>query len=129
MYGLPDFEANTPGFDNDGKSGGDHAGKVETSLMMALDPSCSDMTRLPNRDESGHFWAMGKNAYNSNRRKYLGQKVKSLLEECDRIKPEHRFRTFEDVENFWKKYYYTSHQQFSLFTILLLFNQDSSDVN
>ncbi len=30
LYGLPDFEANQPGFDGDGASG-DHAGKVETS--------------------------------------------------------------------------------------------------
>ena len=27
MYGLPDWEANTPGFDNDGKSGGDDRGQ------------------------------------------------------------------------------------------------------
>ncbi len=112
LYGLPDFEANIPGFDNDGKSGGDHAGKVETSLMMALDPACSDMTRLPDRNETGQFWAMGKNAYDSSRKvgermvmdevEYIGKKVKDLLEEYDRLKPEHRFRTFEDVERFWK---------------------------
>ena len=38
LYGLPDFEANQPGFDSDGNSGGDHAGKVETSLLWALEP-------------------------------------------------------------------------------------------
>lgn len=47
LYGLPDFEANQPGFDNDQRSGGDHAGKVETSLMWALDPACVDISRLP----------------------------------------------------------------------------------
>ncbi len=30
LYGLPDFEANQPGFDGDGASG-DHTGKAETS--------------------------------------------------------------------------------------------------
>jgi len=47
MYGLPDFEANQPGFDRNGKSGGDHAGKVETSLLWALDPDCVDLSRIP----------------------------------------------------------------------------------
>jgi len=111
LYALPDFEANTPGFDNDGKSGGDHAGKVETSLMMAVDPSCSDMTRLPPKDEPGCHMAMGRNAYDADRRvgermvadevEYLGQKAKELLAEYDRIKPEHTLRTFVDVEKLW----------------------------
>ena len=47
LYGLPDFEANQPGFDGDSKSGGDHAGKVETSLLWALEPACVDISRLP----------------------------------------------------------------------------------
>ena len=38
LYGLPDFEANQPGFDNDGKATGDHAGKVETSLVTCTRP-------------------------------------------------------------------------------------------
>jgi creatinine amidohydrolase len=111
LYGLPDFEANIPGFDNDGRSGGDHAGRVETSLMMALDPSCSDMTRLPAKDEPGCHWAMGRNAYESNRKvgermvmdevEYLGKKVNELLSEYNQIKPEHKFRTYDDVDKFW----------------------------
>jgi creatinine amidohydrolase len=47
LYGLPDFEANQPGFDGDHHSGGDHAGKVETSLLWALEPACVDISRLP----------------------------------------------------------------------------------
>jgi creatinine amidohydrolase len=47
LYGLPDWEANKPGFDYDGESGGDHAGKVETSLLLALEPECVDLSRLP----------------------------------------------------------------------------------
>jgi creatinine amidohydrolase len=42
LYGLPDFEANLPGFDGDGKATGDHAGKVETSLLWALEPDSPD---------------------------------------------------------------------------------------
>ncbi len=43
LYGLPDFEANQPGFDGDSRSGGDHAGKVETSLLWELEPACVDI--------------------------------------------------------------------------------------
>jgi creatinine amidohydrolase/Fe(II)-dependent formamide hydrolase-like protein len=45
LFGLPDFEANQPGFDRDGVSTGDHAGKVETSLLWALEPDCVDISR------------------------------------------------------------------------------------
>lgn len=59
LYGLPDWEANQPGFDNDGVSGGDHAGKVETSLLWALDPACVDLSRIPDSARTdppaGHF--------------------------------------------------------------------------
>ena len=57
LYGLPDFEANQPGFDGDGKSGGDHAGKIETSLLWALLPECVDMSRVPPEGERGR-WGM-----------------------------------------------------------------------
>jgi creatinine amidohydrolase len=80
--------------------------------MMALDATCSDMTRLPSKDEPGCHWAMGRNAYDSDRRvgermvrdevNYLGEKIKELLTEYERIKPKHTLRTFEDVEHLWK---------------------------
>ena len=115
LYGLPDFEANTPGFDGDGKSGGDHAGKVETSLMMALDPACTDLTRLPAeaeaREQDLHPWAMGRDAHRASRRvgermvadevAYLGARARELVLEYDRLKPRHAFRDFDDVERFW----------------------------
>src|SRR5258707_16489 len=44
LYGLPDFEAN-PGFPGDGADG-DHAGKVETSQLWALEPAGVDPSRL-----------------------------------------------------------------------------------
>lgn len=115
LCGLPDFEANTPGFDRDGKSGGDHAGKVETSLMMALDAACTDLTRMPAEAEAAsrglHPWAMGRDAYRADRRTgermvedevaYLGARARELLADYDRLTPEHRFTSFDTVERFW----------------------------
>jgi creatinine amidohydrolase len=111
LYGLPDWEANVPGFDNDGHSGGDHAGKVETSLLWAVMPECVDMSRIPDPDEPGHHLAMGRNARESSRQvgermvadevSYLGAKAQELLAEYDRLQPAHTLRTFEDVERVW----------------------------
>ena len=112
LCGLPDFEANQPGFDSDGRSGADHAGKVETSLLMALEPSCSDLSRLPSGESAGTPWAMGPDARLSDRRTgermvadevtYLGGLSRRLLSEYARLSPRHTFRTFEDVERIWK---------------------------
>ena len=111
LYGLPDFEANQPGFDGDGKSGGDHAGKVETSLLWALEPDCVDFSRLPHPDSPGPHFAMGANARESDRRtgermvadevRWLGAKARDLLAEYDRLRPEHRLLTYGDVERLW----------------------------
>jgi len=112
LYSLPDFEANQPGFDNDGKSGGDHAGKVETSLLWALMPECTDVSRIPPEGQPGPHWAMPPNACKADRRvgermvadevRWLGAKAKELLDEYDRMQPKHTLRTFEDVEVFWE---------------------------
>jgi creatinine amidohydrolase len=112
LYSLPDFEANQPGFDNDGKSGGDHAGKVETSLLWALMPECVDVSRVPPPSTPGCHWAMGGNVRESNRRvgqrmvedevRWLGRKAKELLAEYDRVKPTQRLQTFEQVEQLWE---------------------------
>jgi len=111
LCALPDFEANTPGFDNDGRSGGDHAGKVETSLMWALDPTCVDVSRIPPEDAPGHHFAMGRNARESDRRvgermvadevRYLGAKARELLDQYAALEPEHGMTTFADVERIW----------------------------
>jgi len=89
IYGLPDFEANEPGFDNDGKATGDHAGKVETSLLWALEPACVDVSRFPAPDVPGPHFAMGPNAREADRRtgermvadevRWLGDKATELL--------------------------------------------------
>jgi hypothetical protein len=35
--------------------------------------------------------------------RWLGQKARELLKEFDRLKPEHRLTTFEEVEVMWDK--------------------------
>ena len=112
LYGLPDFEANQPGFAEDGKSGGDHAGRVETSLLWAVEPECVDRSRLPPAGEAGPHFAMGDDARQADRRigermvadevAWLGEKARELLEAYDEEEPHHTLRTFEDVEVLWE---------------------------
>lgn len=115
LYGLPDFECNQPGFDGDGKATGDHAGKVETSLLWAVEPDCVDVSRLPEpgaTSPTGHHFAMGGNAHQSDRRvgermvadevRWLGEKASELLaafEEPSNRQP----LTFADVERIWEE--------------------------
>lgn len=113
LYGLPDWEANTPGFDQDGKSGGDHAGKVETSLLWALDPACVDASRVPPPDRPGTHLAMGANCRLADRQtgermvadevRWLGAKATELLAAYGREQPQHRLLTFEQVEKLWEE--------------------------
>lgn len=130
LYGLPDWEANTPGFDGDGKSGGDHAGKVETSLLWAVEPDCVDLSRLPAeeldsadpdrsssspRDEAWrqppHF-AMGKDARQADRRigeRMVVDEIRYLSALADRLLAEHdhdegrKPLTFEQIEDIWNR--------------------------
>ena len=111
IFSLPDFEVNNPGFDGDGKSAGDHAGRVETSLLWSLEPACVDVSRLPHRDEPGPHFAMGKNAFESNR--LVGERMVrdevaglctiagKLLQEYENLKPQKRLETFAQVESLW----------------------------
>jgi creatinine amidohydrolase len=118
LYGLPDFEANLPGFDADGQSSGDHAGRVETSLLWSLEPANVDYGRLPPLPLEppgavGRYFAMGRDAHQASRRigdrmvadevAFLTAKAAELLADYGRA-PEPsgpRLRTFEDVERFW----------------------------
>ena len=112
VFGLPDFEANQPGFDGDGKAAGDHAGKVETSLLWALEPECVDVSRFPAANEPGPHFAMGPNARQADRRvgermvadevRWLGAKAAALLADYDQHKPASRQPlTFMDIERIW----------------------------
>jgi len=112
LYGLPDFEANQPGFDGDGKSTGDHAGKVETSLLWALEPDCVDISRLPAADAPGPHFATGPDAPQSDRQvgermvadevAWLGRKAAALLEEYLTQAPaDRRPLSFLDIERLW----------------------------
>lgn len=108
IHGLPDFEANVRGFPGDGADG-DHAGKVETSLLWALDEGGVDMERMPEEPEYPLF-ALGRDASLSTRQAgermvtdivaWLGDKQRELLDAYDPEVPS-RLRTFADVEAFW----------------------------
>lgn len=108
VYGLPDFEANRPGFPGDGADG-DHAGKVETSLLLALEPAGVDLERLPPDPEYPCF-GLGRDAAEASREAgermaadvvaWLGRKQRELLAAYDPGRPS-RLRTFADVERFW----------------------------
>jgi creatinine amidohydrolase len=110
LYGLPDFEAN-PGFPGDGADG-DHAGKVETSQLWALEPGCVDPSRLEPAPPPGERFARGADAAEADPaagRKmiagqvaWLGAKVRELLAAYDPQRPS-RLRTFDDVEDFWER--------------------------
>lgn len=112
LYGLPDFEANQPGFDNDGKATGDHAGKVETSLLWALEADCVDISRLPAKDAPGPHFAMGPNAGEADRRvgermvddevRWLGAKAAELLVAYETHQPAQRQPlSFMMIEQIW----------------------------
>ena len=112
LYGLPDFEANQPGFDNDGKATGDHAGKVETSLLWALEADCVDVSRLPAKEAPGPHFAMGPNAAEADRRvgermvddevRWLGAKAAELLVAYETHKPAQRQPlSFMAIEQIW----------------------------
>ena len=112
LYGLPDFEANQPGFDGDGKATGDHAGKVETSLLWALEAECVDVSRFPEEDATGPHFAMGPNARLADRRvgermvadevRWLGEKAAQLLADYQLHQPTERQRlSFMQIEQIW----------------------------
>jgi creatinine amidohydrolase len=110
LYGLPDFEANEPGFNG---STGDHAGKVETSLLWAVDPDGIDMSRLPAAEEAGPHFAMGPNAREADRRVgermvadevvWLGRKAQELLAAYEEAAEHPCLHTFQEVETLWSE--------------------------
>lgn len=111
LYCLQEYEVR-PGFDRAGWEG-DHAGKVETSLMWALDPACVDVSRIPASGQPVPRYAMGPDAREANRRvgeeladdvvHWLGAKGDELLGDYARAQPGRRLRSFEDVELLWEQ--------------------------
>ena len=111
LHGLPDFEVNRPGFPGvpAGTADGDHAGKVETSQLLALEPEGVDLARIPAEPVFPQF-AMGRDAAGANREAGermvadmvagLGAIQRRLLAEWDPERPS-RLRTFGEVERFW----------------------------
>ncbi len=110
IHGLPEFEANRRGFRGTGADG-DHAGKVETSLLWALEPDCVDLGRVPAEPRYPLF-GMGRDAAESDREageamvgeivEWLGAKARELLVAYAPERPS-RLRTFADVEAFWRQ--------------------------
>ena len=113
IHSLPDFEANTRGFTGDGKDSGDHAGKVETSLLWALEPDCVDMDRLTRSDKTGPNFAAGQNADEAHQGigqrmvadevEWLGNKARELLDAYQQNPPTARQpMSFNTLEKIWR---------------------------
>jgi len=112
LYALPEFESNFRGFSGDGTQTGDHAGKVETSLLWALRPELVDASRMPAEYTPGQVFAMGQDAYESSRLvgermvedeiEFFGAKTRELILDYERVRPAHTFTTFASVEQAWK---------------------------
>jgi creatinine amidohydrolase len=112
LFSIADFEADERGFDGGGKPQGDHAGRIETSQLWALEPSCVDISRVPPAGTPGKFLAMGPDVREASsaagRRMverqvaWLGGKARELLAEFERVRPTVRLRSFADVEDMWR---------------------------
>ncbi len=113
MYGLPDFEANQPGFDTE-KPGDtkDHAGRVETSLLWAAEPGCVDMSRLPDPlPPVGERYAAGANAAEADRRvgeRMIADEARWLAAKAAELRAAYtggghapQLTTFAQVEQLW----------------------------
>jgi creatinine amidohydrolase len=89
-----------------------HGGSMETAYLWAVAPDCVDLSRLPGPEDPGPFFAMAPNAPETDRRtgermvagiaENLGKKARELLAEYDRLQPERRPLTFDDIEELWE---------------------------
>jgi creatinine amidohydrolase len=112
LAALADFEADIIGFDGAGSPMGDHAGRIETSQLWALEPACVDVSRLPPEGVPGAHFAMGRDAREARRADgermverqvaWLGEKARALVAAHERAAPDVRLRSFDDVERLWR---------------------------
>lgn len=112
LLSLPDFEADREGIDGQGPSRGDHAGRIETSQLWAVEPDCVDSSRLPPHSAPGPHFAMGPDAPQSSRRDgeamvarqavWLADRARELLAAYDEVRPTARLMGFRDVERLWE---------------------------
>ncbi len=111
LLALGISDVNTYKFDGEGDSG--HADKIETSELMALNPECVDLTRIDTIQVPGNGFAMGPEARLSNRRvgermiasemDGLGRRGRELLQQYQTLKPEHKLKSFGQVEEIWDR--------------------------
>ena len=97
----------------DEKGMGGHAGRGETSLLWAVEPSCVDVSRVPAPDEPGPHFAMGDYVETSDRKvgeqmvadlvQHLGAKSKELEEDYAKLPSKHNPLTFDKVEEIWER--------------------------
>jgi len=98
--------------DGDVISGGcGHGGKVETSMLWAVEPDCVDTSRLPDKGFPEPRFAMGEDARESNRKMgekivdeivaNLGKMAKQMLEDYPRLNPVRKPLTYDQVEEIW----------------------------
>ncbi len=88
----------------------DHAGRIETSMLSALEPECVDLSRIADAGD-GSRWAMGDDAQQSDRRwgedvvaaeaEWLAARGRELLDAYDCVRPSRGLQTFQDVEQLW----------------------------
>lgn len=89
-----------------------HGGSVETAYLWAVAPECVDLSRLLAEDAPGPHFAMGANARETDRRRgerivagiaaNLVTKGQELLAEYDRVQPQRKPLTFDEVEQLWE---------------------------
>ena len=121
LHGLPDFEALAEGFGPPDHETKDHAGRVETSQLWALEPGCVDLSRLPEVDTSEQApgagagadprYAAGSTAGESDRRtgermirdqaRWLSSKAAELRKVYAADNHQPRLTTFDQVEQVW----------------------------
>ncbi|MHB8994303.1 MAG: creatininase family protein [Armatimonadota bacterium] len=90
-----------------------HGGAAETAMLWAAHEDCTDLSRLPEPDAPGPHFAMGADAAKASLRRgqeiiqevgdRLGKLAGEALAEYDRLQPQRRFLSYENVEDIWEQ--------------------------